>query len=277
VFKHILIATDFSEVSKVAVREGRVLAEAFGAKVTLTHVVDRDDPAEVRDESEELLEGLAGELLEGLPNVALRSVENEIAEVAICGEAVVQAADLVVTARHGDHSVSEYFLGSTTERVVRHASCSVWVAHPEDDDFAKGRLVMACSDFSEPAERAAVEAAEIATRVESPLALAHVYTVDAPPFAYDAKQPRRNQGMERRATELLEALAKDKLGGKEARLLVREHDSAVAGLCDIAAEEKAGVMVVGTRGRTGLQRLLIGSTAERVVRHAPCSVLVARL
>ena len=276
-FKRILIATDFSDPAKVAVREGRALAEAFGAEVTLLHVVDRDDPEEVRDKSDELLESLRAELLEGLDNVTLRSVPNDHADVAICGEAVVQASDLIVAARHGDHSVAEHFLGSTTERVVRHASCSVWVAHPEDDEFTRGRLVMACSDLSEHSERAAIEAAEIAEAFSSSLVLAHVYTFDAPPFAYGGKEPRRNEGMERHATERLEALAKDKLGGREVSLAVREHESAVAGLCDIASEREAGLVVVGTRGRTGLKRLLIGSVAERVVRHAPCSVLVVRI
>lgn len=276
-FKHIMIATDFSDPAKVAVREGRALAEAFGAKVTLMHVVDRDDPDAVRERSEELLEELRGELLDGVPNVTLRSVPNDHADVAICGEAVVRGADLIVAARHGDHNIAEHFLGSTTERVVRHAGCSVWVAHPEDDEFAKGRPVIACSDLSEHSERAAIEAAEIAERLASPLSLAHVYTYDAPPFAYEGGEKRRNEGMERHATERLDALKKDKLGGRDASLVVREHDSPVAGICDIASELSAGLIVVGTRGRTGLRRLLIGSVAERVVRHAPCSVLVARL
>ena len=271
-----MIATDFSEPAKVAVREGRALAEAFGAKVTLMHVVDRDDPDDVRDKSEELLEKLEGELLDGLENVTLRSVPNDHADVAICGEAAVRGADLVVTARHGDHTIAEHFLGSTTERVVRHAGCSVWVAHPEDDVFTRGRRVLACSDLSEHSERAAVEAAEIAERFKAPLTLAHVYTFDAPPFAYEGNEKRRNEGMERHATERLDALNKDKLGGREASLVVREHGSSVEALCDIATEVEAGLVVVGTRGRTGLRRLLIGSVAERVVRHAPCWALVAR-
>lgn len=275
-FKHIMLATDFSDPAKVAVREGRALAEVFGAKVTLMHVVDRDDPAEVRDNSDALLEELSGELLDGLPDVTLRSVPNDHADVAICGEAAVRGADLVVTARHGDHTIAEHFLGSTTERVVRHAGCSVWVAHPEDEEFAKGRAVLACSDLSEHSERAAIEAAEIAERFASPMSLAHVYRFDAPPFAYEADEKRRNEGMERHAIERLDVLKKDKLGGRAASLVVREHESPVAGLCDIAGELAAGLVVVGTRGRTGLKRLLIGSVAERVVRHAPCSVLVAR-
>lgn len=49
-----------------------------------------------------------------------------------------------------------------------------------------------------------------------------------------------------------------------------------AEICRIAAEEKAGMIVLGTHGRTGMFRLLMGSVAESVLRHAPCPVLVYR-
>jgi nucleotide-binding universal stress UspA family protein len=277
VFKHILITTDFSDPAKVAAREARAIADVFDAKVTLLHVTDRDDSDEVRSNADGLLEELAKEVFDGVAGLSLKVVEEDKAELAICAEAASLAVDLIVAGRHGDHSVAEQFLGSTTERVARHASCSVWVAHPDDDLFAEGRRIMACSDLSEGSVRAAEEASELATRFNSPLTLAHVYTFDAPPFAYSGKEPRKNEGMENHAKEILEELRKDKLGGREAALAVREDQSAVAGLCDIAGDTDTGLMVVGTRGRTGLARLLIGSVAERVVRHAPCSVLVARV
>ena len=52
--------------------------------------------------------------------------------------------------------------------------------------------------------------------------------------------------------------------------------SAPGTLCDYAAKHGVDWIVVGTHGRTGLRHMLIGSVAERVVRHAPCSVIVAR-
>ena len=48
-------------------------------------------------------------------------------------------------------------------------------------------------------------------------------------------------------------------------------------IVDIAASACAGLVVVGTHGRTGLARLTLGSTAEAIIRSAPCSVLVVRL
>ena len=53
--------------------------------------------------------------------------------------------------------------------------------------------------------------------------------------------------------------------------------AAAAGIVEVANEVGAELVVVGTHGRTGLAHVLLGSVAERVVRHAPCPVLVARL
>ena len=47
-------------------------------------------------------------------------------------------------------------------------------------------------------------------------------------------------------------------------------------VCHCAQEWKASLLVIGTHGRTGLQRVLMGSVAEHIVRHAPCPVLVVR-
>jgi nucleotide-binding universal stress UspA family protein len=50
-----------------------------------------------------------------------------------------------------------------------------------------------------------------------------------------------------------------------------------SGILDVAAEWGAGLIVLGSHGRTGLQRIFLGSVAEAVARHAPCSVLIARM
>jgi universal stress protein A len=63
--------------------------------------------------------------------------------------------------------------------------------------------------------------------------------------------------------------------GFTARFLLRD-DTARHGICDLAEEQKADLVVVGSHGHRGLRRAILGSTTEAVVRHAPCSVLVAR-
>ena len=74
----------------------------------------------------------------------------------------------------------------------------------------------------------------------------------------------------------LEHIAQRELGGLSCELRSVTHPSPAVALCEQASEWKADLCVVGTHGRGGLSRLLLGSVAERVVRHAPCDVLVAR-
>jgi len=278
VFSHVLIATDFSEPSKLATRAGRDVARAYQAEITLLHVVDRDDTEEERDNAAALLHKMRDELFEADDALTVAEVEDDRADVAICAQAEERGVDLIVAGREGAHGLAERLLGSTTERVARHASCSVLVAQPDASDpdlFAE--RVIACSDMSTESVRAIEEAGAIAARFGGTLTLAHVYTFEAPPFTYAGpSDKRRNEGMERHARELLDKLRADKLGDQQATIEVREHACAVTGLCDIAEEQKTDLMSVGTHGHTGIKRLLIGSIAERVIRHAPCSVLVAR-
>lgn len=82
----------------------------------------------------------------------------------------------------------------------------------------------------------------------------------------------------REATERsLEELRSSHFAGfPDVTAVVLSGTSTAATLCDYAKTEKADWIVVGTHGRTGLSHMLIGSVAERVARHAPCSVVIAR-
>jgi nucleotide-binding universal stress UspA family protein len=76
------------------------------------------------------------------------------------------------------------------------------------------------------------------------------------------------------AAEAVEALAPTLTRGRiDKRIEVGKPEQTI---CDVAREVGADVIVVGSHGRTGLGRLLIGSVSEHVVRHAPCPVLVVR-
>ncbi len=277
-FKHILYATDFSEPSKRAARAARAMADAYRAEVTMVHVIDRDDSDEVRRNAHSLLDEEGRAYFEGVDELRLIVADHDRADVLICREAETRGVDLIVAGREGAHSFSEQLLGSTTERVARHAHCSLLVAHSGDQDsFVFAKQVVACSDLSPESERAVEEAGELTSRFGGALTLAHIYTVDVPPFTYTGpSEARKDAGMEGHARQWLDKLREDRLGEQAAAIEVQEHASPVAGICDIIEARDADLVAVGTHGRTGLKRLLIGSVAERVIRHAPCSVLVAR-
>ena len=140
------------------------------------------------------------------------------------------------------------------------------------------KRIVCATDFSEQAVAAERQAVELARALGAELVLAHMGT-DAPLWREGFYTPDVRavfEGQRKWAADTLaakaEALAAD---GVAARVVVR------VGLpweeiVRLAAEERADMIVMGTRGRTGLDRLLLGSVAERVIRRAPCPVLTVR-
>lgn len=133
-------------------------------------------------------------------------------------------------------------------------------------------------DLSEPSRVALDQAVGAAKRLGAELTLVHVF-VPPPPAASDVLVSSRELARteEREAQEALARWRDDAArdAGIPVRAVVLSGDPP-AEIARWAREQACDVIVVGTHGRSGFRRLVLGSVAERVVRHAPCSVLVAR-
>lgn len=146
VIKNILVATDFSEPSGVALAYGRDLARNYNAKLHVLHVVD-----DVRYSPEV---GFVGNPELDLETVARRDLDalirdddrKELGAVGVttlginAAEAIVAYAksnpiDLIVTGTHGRGTVQHFLMGSVAERVVRTAPCPVLTVHAHERDF----------------------------------------------------------------------------------------------------------------------------------------------
>jgi universal stress protein A len=138
------------------------------------------------------------------------------------------------------------------------------------------RIVIA-TDFAESAEQALEYATELARTQGAELILLHVY-VELPPYpeVASAQVVAIHEEQRRWVEAALDERARRARGaGLLARPLVRTGSPATM-IARTAEEEGADMVVVGTHGRSGLDRLLLGSVAERVVRLAPCPVLVVK-
>jgi universal stress protein A len=132
-------------------------------------------------------------------------------------------------------------------------------------------------DFSESSERAVERATAFAKVCGGSVILLHVVEIsysyaDVAVFDQAALERDLMTGAEQRLAKMVEACEAE---GVQAKFLVRSGRSARV-IADVAAEEKADLIVISTHGYTGLKHVLLGSTAENVVRYAPCPVLVLR-
>jgi nucleotide-binding universal stress UspA family protein len=132
-------------------------------------------------------------------------------------------------------------------------------------------------DFSEPSRIALLKASELARRFEGELLLLHV--VQRVAFGGDvvvaAQEPAGLPPEEIEGTLALWRTEAERVSGRPARWALLSGDPA-AEIVRFAREWSCDVLVVGTHGRKGLSRFVVGSVAGKVVRAAPCAVLVAR-
>ena len=139
------------------------------------------------------------------------------------------------------------------------------------------RRILVATDFAESAEQALACAVQLARRHGAELMLLHVY-MDLPAYPeitagqvvaiYEEQRGWIEAALERRARRA-------RSEGLLARALLRTGPAAST-IAQTAREESADLVMVGTHGRAGLDRLILGSVAERVVRLAPCPVLVVK-
>jgi nucleotide-binding universal stress UspA family protein len=285
----ILIATDFSDASEEAIRQAHAIAARDHAILGLCQVVPEPLPEwvqshvpsieEIERRALEATERRAAELRNGGVRVveAFVSVGRDYAEIVRRAETF--AADLIVVGSHGRTGLARTLLGSVAERVVQHAPCAVLVARKGPD----AGPVVTSTDFSEASKPGLRAAATEAARTGSPLIGLHVIELawqGKTPFAADAwglSTVESDAEAVRRATADLDKTLEEAARGH----IVEVRGEVLAGapatrIVERAEQLQARLVVVSTHGRTGLARTLLGSVAEKVVRHAHTSVLVVR-
>jgi nucleotide-binding universal stress UspA family protein len=287
--RHILVATDFSECGKRAEATAVALARRWEAGLHWLHVVETPMPlfeplavalpdglaAEARDAAQARLDEAAQAGFDAGLRGTARLAEMPAAQ-AIARRGLEVDADLIVVGTHGYSGAKRWVLGSVAESVVRHASCSVLTAKPGFDPDSVGTILVG-TDFSEPAEGAVAAAAELARDLGAPLRIVHAMPISGT-FAtpYDIALPADALVLVRQAAdERVAAVANACPDGVKVTTAVSNDPAAVALVAE-AEQCDASLVVTGSHGRSGIRHALMGSVAERTLRHAPCSVLTIR-
>ncbi|WP_298720148.1 universal stress protein [uncultured Ferrovibrio sp.] len=278
--KKILVATDFSPRSDRAIRRGVLLAKDFGASLTLLHVVDNDQPDRIVQAKREAATALLSEQAASLSQIDGISCDYSVfmdAPFAGIQQAVKTAApDVLLIGPHRRQALRDIFVGTTAERTIRSKSAPVLMANGVPASGYRHALVAVdFSDCSRDAMRAVV-----ALGLKARLAISVIHVLDNPAAGPMSKAPlteaeARDYVMaeEKRAAGELTALVFD-AGLAPAKELVRLNDRSAADIvCATAKEIGADLIVVGTHGRSGLSKLMLGSVAQEILSCAEVDVL----
>ena len=283
----ILCPTDLSPDSDEALRYAIALSRAYGAELILLHCdltengrpQDQDEAAEAIREALERHAGVNG--TEGL-NWKSLVVSAADAGDSIAREAAIFGVDLIVMrSRRRPHRAA--LLGSTAESVSRVAPCPVLVMHNDERDWVNGfdtkielKRVLAAYDFSDHAELALNYALAFAQEFQSQLHLLHVL----PPFALDESEiswsPLGRESAYHKAAHRLQ-----KAVPPETHLWCNVKHAVSEGqpyreILNYAEGNQIDLICIGAHGAGFGMRTLFGSNVDRVLRQAPCPVLVAR-
>ncbi len=285
-----LVATDFSPHAERALAHACALAELFGAELELftsayipPHLLAAMATGlsptwiqEARDQATKQLETLQASLRSrGVASSIHLSTEEPSS--AICARAEAIGADLVAAGTRGHTGIAHVVFGSVAERVARLAHSAVLTAHDDTPKPAGYRRVLVPTDFSPDADVALAWARRLVAKTGGALVLQH--SCDLPVIL--AGSPELDQtsilaAIEKSAREKLAELAAS-LDGVRVETIV-SHGRPDVSILDAAESAKPDLIAMGTRGRTGLAHVVLGSTAERVLRrsHLPVVTLKTR-
>jgi len=283
----ILLSTDGSEYSEGAIREAIKLAKKCSSKLTVLSVIDTNPEFDAL--APQLMEKKEKEARQNLDAVQVRARqegvdcdtivhEGEEPYKYIVDEAIKRKSTMIVMGRRGRTGLKRLMMGSVTARVIGHAPCNVLVV-PKAAQLEFKNIVVAM-DGSKYSAAAASEALGLAKWNGSALTVISVVpselmTPSDIDFTITQRELIAEKEMheaEKNAKVVKEAALKEGVAVKAFVLSGRPADAII----ETAQEKNADLIVLGSHGRTGVERLLMGSVAERVIVLASCPVLVVK-
>lgn len=270
-FERILLATDGTEYSAGAEQATFSMAQRCGAKLFVLRVVLTNPEYEAM--APERVEAEAEAAREFLAQLEQRAEDAGLEHESLLRHGsdpyleIVEAAeetnvDVIAIGRRTRSDLARLMMGDSTAKVIGHAPCSVFVV-PRAARMPQARILVA-TDGSRLGDAATVAASNLARSCELPLT---VVSVDVPSHSEERRKEAR-AAIER----VREALREEKIDVDG----VQEEGRPDEVIADIAVRQGVDLIVIGSHGRTGLQRLLMGSVSERVIGRAECAVLVVK-
>ncbi len=295
-FKKILFPTDFSPCANHALKYSLLLAEKYQAELILFHaiIMFMDDPnnpdyrfpdlTETYNQIENVCNQCFQEVMDGdhevkTDKVIVRGISppDEILRYAEEND-----ISLIVMGTCGRSALGRFFFGSTAEKVVRHSHCPVLTVLEEPTEFIKmGKYdkILLPTDYSDTSKKAIPWAVSLAENHDAELILFHAIEENIPPQYYAAGITsifELDRELKKRASKALDIFMEEIKGKKLKTKKVVVEGKSDEEIVKYAKENNIDLVVLASHGHSGIERVLLGSTTERVIRKAPCPVLTIK-
>lgn len=276
----ILAATDFSTRSNRALRQAGLLAQASSAGLAIVHVVDDDQPKPLVEmetlEAERILAEQISVMAE-LRGVDCRAIVVGGAPfTGILQTASSVEADLIVMGTHRRHILRDIFVGTTVERVIRTGPFPVLMVNNEAQHRYEN--VVAPIDMSEPSANALLKASNAGVMAGVQTTLLHAFfpMAKGKMFIAGANEASINEyvaeARERARDELVAFLVANGLHDRGWTMRLEEGAPGEA-ISRVVKELRPDLLIMGTHGRSGLLKALIGSVTEEALRSLDVDIL----
>lgn len=290
----ILVATDFSKHSKIALARAADIALAFHSQVTVVHclpdltyvpsasefglplndymVMQEEFRQQATEAMKNFLEGTIPQELSVTSKMLIGDPHFEVSQFA-----EKEKTDLVVAGRSGHSGWDQFFLGSTGRGLVH--LCPTSVLSVSDDWTQKPKTILVGTDFSKGSRDAVLEGIALSEKFGAELHLMHVIdTTDTPTpsiarlSGHASMRESINDYAQSRLEEFVQSLE-----CPQARIKLHLNwGTPWRDMCQMATSLSANLIVVGNVGRRGFQGLLLGNTADRILSHCKSSVLAVK-
>lgn len=287
--KTIMSAIDFSTFTDTILSYSLALCKKYHAKLILVHVpidvnkllehsesalhVEALHQSNIRDAQQHLEELTKDLAIENEIIIRQGSPADEISDLAL-----EQEADMVITATHGRSGFKRFLIGSVTEKLMKTLHCPLLILHTQEPgvesetkfEMKLEKILVGC-DFSPDSKLAVDYGLSLAQIFQTELYLSHVIK----PLYYREERQRIIELRGRLEKQLTMMVPEDCRDGciTETELLDGEP---YVELMKYAKQKDIDMIVLGIRGHTLLEKLLVGSTTDRLIRHSPLPVLAVR-
>ena len=285
-YDEILFPTDGSDGADAVFNHVLDIADAHGSRVRVLNVADTNQPSVLR-KGGDVIDVLKKEGKHVVGDAADRARERGVSVITevIQGEpyrtivdyADSHGVDLVVMPTHGRRGLERFLLGSTTERVVRRAEVPVLTVKPDADsvEYPYGNVLVP-TDGSDCARAALATGVDVVKAEKASLHLLSV--VDTMSLGVDVRSDVRIELLEESASEILQEASDfaENAGIDPVSVTVEYGASVYGAILSYIEDNEIDLVVVGTHGRTGFDRYVLGSVTEYLIRASPIPVLTVR-